>query len=665
MCGIAGILRRDGGAASRETLEWMNSVQAHRGPDGHDVFCDGPVGLGHRRLAIIDLSDAGLQPMTVDGRTIVYNGEIYNFRELRVQLEGLGHRFASDCDTEVLLRAYLQWGKACVPRFNGMFSFAIWDGEVLFCARDRLGIKPFFYVEDGAGFEFASEIKALLHKPERRKPRLRTLVRFLGEGLTDDEWETFFETVSVLPPAHTLTVSQGRSVLERYWRIRPELGWEEVMSEAALLPREFPSFSQRAVPDGYFPPVPGLEEAAEAFRALLQDSVRLRLRSDVPVGTCLSGGLDSSSVVACASSLMDRPVQTFSSIYPDRGYDEKRFIDDVVKEYGSIPNPVEPTGEDLPSLFDRIVWHQDEPTGGPGLYSQWRVMEKARTKVTVLLDGQGGDELLAGYHHYFREYLSELAKERHAQGLPPDEVMRMAGVIAEVTGHDHSGLAERAIRRAKRPKILKLFQRERPGKVKTPALLNRALAGAVSSRDATRMDVDRLFSNSLSQKLYDDLTRFSIPALLRYEDRNSMAFSLEARVPFLDYRLVEFCFALPTQFKIAPPLTKLVLRKAMNGRLPGSVVQRMDKLGYPTPLAVWFRQGLKSWVQDTFASATFKSCDLLDSAACAAVWADHLGGADRSWDMWRILHTYRWSELFLKGQGFPAPDTVAPGASRS
>lgn len=658
MCGIAGILRRDGAPASRETLDWMNAVQAHRGPDGHDVFCQGPVGLAHRRLAIIDLSEGGLQPMSIEGCTVVYNGEIYNFRELRTDLEGLGHRFVSESDTEVLLRAYLQWGQSCVTRFNGMFAFALWDAgqNLLFCARDRLGIKPFFYVEDRTGFEFASEIKALLRQPERRKPRLRTLVRFLGEGLTDDEWETFYEGVCVLPPAHTMTVTQGRSVRQRYWRVRPELSWQDVMEQAALAPREFPAVPERAVADGYFPQVPGLDEAAEAFRALLQDSVRLRLRSDVPVGTCLSGGLDSSSVVACASSLLDQPVETFSSVYPDRGYEEKRFIDDVVKEYATIAHPVTPTGEDLPEIFDRIVWHQDEPTGGPGLYSQWRVMETARSRVTVLLDGQGGDELLAGYHHYFREYLSELARELQASKRPLDEVMRVAAVIADVTGHDHTALAQRAIRRARRPRILQMLQRERPGKVKTPALLNRALS--VSSREATRMDIDRLFSNSLAQKLHDDLTRFSIPALLRYEDRSSMAFSLEARVPFLDYRLVELCFAFPTQFKIAPPLTKLVLRKAMNGRLPGSVVTRMDKLGYPTPLAVWFRQHLKGWVEDTFASASFKGCDLLDSQACAAVWADHQAGSDRSWDMWRILHTYRWSELFLRGQGFPSPAGV-------
>jgi asparagine synthase (glutamine-hydrolysing) len=666
MCGIAGIFRHDGSPADLETLRWMNQAQAHRGPDGHDVFCQGPIGLAHRRLAILDLSPAGHQPLTLEGRTVVYNGEIYNFRELRSDLELQGHRFTSDCDTEVLLRAYLHWGKGCVSRFNGMFAFAIWDAsqDLLFCARDRLGIKPFFYVQDNEGFEFASEAKALLHKAERRKPRLRTLVRFLGEGLTDDEWESFFATISVLPPAHTLTVTHGGYRLERYWQIRPQQTWQEVMAQADLLPREFPCHSQRAVGPDYFPNTPGLEEAAEAFRALLQDSVRLRLRSDVPVGTCLSGGLDSSSVVACASSLMDRPVETFSSIYADRGYDEQRYIDDVVREFGSVPNPVTPSGEDLPAIFDRIVWHQDEPSGGPGLYSQWRVMERARSKVTVLLDGQGGDELLAGYHHYFREYLSELAKERFRKGLPPDEVMRMASLISEITGQDHSAIGQRAIRRAKRPGFLKLFLRERPGKVKTPSLLSRALARTLSGRDATRMDVERLFSDSLSQKLFDDLTRFSIPALLRYEDRNSMAFSLEARVPFLDYRLVELCFAMPSEFKIAPPLTKLVLRKAMNGRLPRSVVQRMDKLGYPTPMANWLRQGLKGWVQDTIASSSFQGCELLNPEACAQVWTDHLQGADRSWEMWRILNTFRWSELFLKGQGFSNPDLLAPGAAR-
>lgn len=630
----------------------MNTLQAHRGPDGSDVFTDCEVGLAHRRLAIIDLTDAGHQPLTLESYTITYNGEVYNYRELRVELEALGHTFRSDCDTEVVLVSYLQWGKDCVKRFNGMFAFAIWNSKdrVLFCARDRMGIKPFFYFQDNDTFEFASELKALLRKPERRVPRLRTLVRFFGEGLTDDEWDTFFQDMRILPPAHTMTVSRRGIEMDRYWTIDPQKSWKSFGPHNLL---GMPPHSDRLSTDGYFPRDPELKEAADTFRGLFMEAVNLRLRSDVPVGTCLSGGLDSSSVVTCASELLNHPVETFSSIYPDRGYDEKRFIDDVVKACETNAHPVESDGQDLPEIFDKIVWAQDEPTAGPGLYSQWKVMETAKQSVTVLLDGQGGDELLAGYHHYFREYLSELAKNLLKTKQDLSRVMEVAAVIREVTGVDHTALAERAIRRARRPKILKIFQKDRPGRVKTPDLLHPELANQISKKDATRMEIDKLFENTLSQKLYDDLTRFSIPPLLRYEDRNSMAFSLEARVPFLDHRLVEYCFALPNQFKIDPPHTKLVLRKAMNGRLPKSVTERQDKLGYPTPAANWFREGLNGWLQDLFNSQSFKDCELFHPPACRAVYEDHMKGSDRSWDLWRILAGYRWSRLILKGEGFP------------
>lgn len=636
----------------------MNRVQSHRGPDGQGIFLDKHVGLAHVRLAIIDLTEAGHQPLTLEDYTLTYNGEVYNFGELREQLEKLGHTFRSDCDTEVVLRAYLEWGPDCVKRFNGMFAFAIWDSKngTLFCARDRLGIKPFFYVQEGAHFEFASEIKALLHDPKRRQPRLRTLVRFFGEGLTDDEWETFFQRIKILPPAHTMTVSSRGLELNRYWQVNPEADWT---SFKPLQKVKLPVVDDRLAPESYFPSTARLNEASEAFRELFADAVRLRLRSDVPVGTCLSGGLDSSSVVTCATALIDRPVETFSSIYPDRGYDERRFIEDVVESCGTNAHPIESNGLDLPDIFDKIVWAQDEPTAGPGLYSQWKVMEEAKKSVTVLLDGQGGDELLAGYHHYFREYLSELAKELLIEKKDLAEVLEIGKVINEVTGIDHTALAERAIRRAKRPKILKYFQRERPGRVKTPALLATTLASRLSKKDATRMDIDRLFSNSLSQKLLNDLTRFSIPPLLRYEDRNSMAFSLEARVPFLDHRLVEFCFALPNRFKIDPPHTKLVLRKAMNGRLPKSVTQRQDKLGYPTPVANWLRNELKEWVHDLFTSHSFRNCELFNPSECDSILKQHMDGQDKSWDLWRILHGYRWNELFLKGAGFLDKEAVS------
>ena len=660
MCGIAGVFKTDGQPVRRETLEFMNRVQKHRGPDGNGIFCEGSIGLAHVRLAILDLTEAGHQPLSIDDRTITYNGEIYNFRELRTELQAKGHSFSSDCDTEVLLKSYLEWGQDCVKRFNGMFAFAIWTPakQELFCARDRFGIKPFFYVRDQAGFEFASEIKALLHEPVRRKPRTRTLVRFFGEGLTDDEHETFFEKISILPPAHTLTVTPSSLKVQRYWQLDPTANWQGLHRSSGIESTPIASHSDRLAPTDYFPQNNGIEEASEAFRDLFADSVKLRLRSDVPVGTCLSGGLDSSSVVTCAHALIDRPMETFSSVYPDRGYDERRFIDDVVESCQTNPNFIEPDGADLPDVFDRIVWHQDEPTGGPGLYSQWKVMERAKSRVTVLLDGQGGDELLAGYHYYFPEYLAELAKDLLADKQSLDPVFEASQIITELTGRDHKPLAERAIRRAKRPKILGFFRRERPGKIKPPESLSPDFLRGFSKKDATRSKIDKLFSNSLSQRLYDDLTRFSIPALLRYEDRNSMAHSLEARVPFLDHRLIEFCLALPYQFKIDPPHTKLILRHAMNGRLPKSVTTRQDKLGYPTPASLWFRAHLKEWVTDTLNSQGFKNCELFNHLACLEIWKDHQTGADRSWELWRILHGYRWHCLLVKGQAFQDQQNV-------
>ncbi len=659
MCGIAGILLRDGASVDREQLERMGRIQAHRGPDGHDIYLQGCVGLAHRRLAILDLSEAGHQPLLLEDHALVYNGEIYNFQELRTELEGFGHRFRSDCDTEVLLRAYLQWGEKCVERFNGMFAFALWKNsdQTLFCARDRLGIKPFFYFQDQTRFEFASEIKALLFEPSRRRPNLRPLVRFLGEGLVGDEDETFFRDVKVLPAAHTLTVSPSGVRLRRYWKLQVYSDWQSAHRAAKVGPSTLQPGLTPAVSQGRLPHNPELTQASEAFREIFVDSVKLRLRSDVPVGTCLSGGLDSSSVVAAASSLLDRPVETFSSLYPDTGYNERQFVDSVVETFGTKPHPVEPNGQDLPEIFDKIVWHQDEPSAGPGLYSQWRVMETARESVTVLLDGQGGDELLAGYHHYFRQLLTEEARRIKSERGDFDELRALAKVIAQVTGSPHHELAEQAIRRAKRPGFLKIFHRDRPGRVKPPAIFNRELGEQLRREDLLRTPVEKLFSDSLNQKLYADLTRFSIPTLLRYEDRNSMAFSLEARVPFLDHRLVEFCFALPYRFKIDPPQTKLILRQAMNGILPPSVVDRQDKLGYPTPMAHWFRGHLKDWAEDILESQAFRECELLDAGACREVWRQHLSGQDQSWGVWRILCCFRWSQLFLQGEGF-APELI-------
>ncbi len=588
-----------------------------------------------------------------DGNVLVYNGEIYNFAELRHQLEGHGHEFHSDTDSEVLLKAYRQWGEECVHRFNGMFAFALWDdeGQRLFCARDRLGIKPFYYSLTPDLFAFASEPKALLLEPQTRKLRTRTLIRFLGEGLVDDEPETFFEGMDLLPAAHRMVVTRQGLCQDCYWNLEDRVDRELALHRYRQWVEQ-PASLAPPFPQGPLPDSPDLNEAADAFRGLLADSVRLRLRSDVPVGTCLSGGLDSSSIVCLASQLIEEPVRTFSSVYQQDDCNEKFFIDRVVEGCQTVATQVEPTPEELPEIFARLCWHQDEPTAGPGLYSQWKVMEAAREKVTVLLDGQGGDELLAGYHHYFRDYLTSLAHQLQADRSGEERLWSEVEAIDSLTGRSHQAVASRALRRARRPKILQMFQRERPGKVKPPATLHPDLVATLRRADQRRSGPSLTYSEVLNQKLYNDLTQYSIPALLRYEDRNSMAFSLEARVPFLDHRLVEFCFLLPFHYKISPPHTKLLLRRAMNGYLPLEVMERRDKMGYPTPASHWFRGPLKEWVADTLASTRFRQRGLLAPDQCQKVLEDHLAGQDRSWELWRFLAVESWMQQLIDGDGF-------------
>ena len=651
MCGIAGIVLPQPEPVDRELLQAMHAQLVHRGPDDEGTWYHPGVGFAFRRLAIVDLSERGHQPMEFQGLTLVFNGEVYNYRELRVELEQFGHKFYSDTDSEVVLHAYQQWGESALQRFNGMFAFAIFDTKTrtLFCARDRLGIKPFYYAHRPASFVFASEPKSLLTDPSLRQLHVPNMVRFLGEGLVDDETATFFDGIQALPAAHYLQLHEGTLKLTRYWDLQEEARRQAVTTMELGGPRF------QAAPEGYFPEIEGLEEAADELRSLLCDSVRLRLRSDVPVGTCLSGGLDSSSIVSLASRLKNEPVCTFSSIYPQRDCNEENFVRHVVEGFQTDATRVEPVADNLPNVFSKIAWFQDEPTAGPGLYSQWHVMDAAREKVTVLLDGQGGDELLAGYHYYFTDYLTTLAQDLVRQGGRQGELLGVVPVIDEVTGRAHTEVASKAWKRARRPSFLKLFRRERPGKIKASPLFNRDFATSITPRDQIRTTPNRPFQETLNQRLYSDLTRYSIPCLLRYEDRNSMAFSLEARTPFLDHRLVEFCFALPFRLKISPPHTKLLLRKAMETWLPEPVLTRSDKMGYPTPASHWFRGPLKEWIEELIHGRSLKEHGLLDPEACQRSLQRHLEGEDRSWELWRIASVEAWMTLFLDGEGFRNP----------
>lgn len=608
----------------------MLAMLRHRGPDGEGVYLEGPVGLGHRRLAIIDLSEGGHQPMVLDGGrlAVVFNGEIFNYVELREELRALGREFTSESDTEVILHAYDVWGAAAFNRFNGMWAFAIYDREKrrLVCSRDRFGVKPFYWSLIGPEFSFASEAKALIAAtPDLAEPNDRYLARFLRTSLTDDGEETFFARVRQLLPAHAMTVdlSGGRpriERIERYWSLDVD--------------------RVRGTYD--------YSDTAGQLRELLEDSVRLRLRSDVPVGTCLSGGLDSSAIVALvARELNGAPVQTFSALYPQEDYDESRFVRIVNATYPTVPHEVWPEPGDLLEVMPHIAWHQDMPSAGPGLYSQWHVMQAAHGHVTVLLDGQGADEMLGGYHAYFVDYVRSRARETMLAPSPAAlaRLHREWHLARGMLGEDFAkqlvlSFLPEGTKRAVR---LLLPAAERPD-------VRLDLLKLASDDDPWR--VEGPFADRLANRLYDATLRQGLPALLRYEDRNSMAFSLEARTPFLDYRLVEYALTLPFGERIDGTWTKAVLRRALVGILPDEIVWRRDKKGYPTPLVEWLRTEFRRQVEEIIYSPEFRSRGVFEPSVVDAKWKEHIQGIrDNAWNIWRWLSVEFWYRIFIDGTG--------------
>ncbi|MCU0241543.1 MAG: asparagine synthase (glutamine-hydrolyzing) [Vicinamibacteria bacterium] len=585
MCGIAGIISRD--SRHLDALAAMVAAQRHRGPDDEGyLFAGGSparvwpfggpssptslnlspvparapsaahIALGHRRLAILDLSPAGHQPMaTPDGRYfLIYNGEIYNYIELRDELRGLGYSFHTGNDGEVLLAAYAAWGAQALPRLNGMWSFAIYDTVAarLFCARDRFGVKPFHYYHNDTLFAFASEIKGLLaHPAVPRRPHAPSVLGFLTRGHLDEGAQTFLEDIFSLPAGHQLAleVPHGRPQVSRWY--------------------ELPQAGVRAA-------------SVDEFRTLLEDAVRLRLRSDVDVGTCLSGGLDSSALVALTARHHDAAGggrrRAFSIVYADHELDESSYIRDVVAATGVIAEQTTATAAELWADLAALTRAQDEPIPSPGPYSHWRVMALAhRAGMKVLLDGQGADELLAGYEYHFGPFLRETLRER---GLL--RAWREARGAAAVTGRPLPFWLA----------LLGYHALPLPAYVQRMAVNRFATHGRLSEKaiapgwQAWLRDLPgerHRPQPSLRAERAAGLTRTSLPALLRYEDRNSMAFGIETRTPFLDYRLVELGLGLPCEALMRDGWTKSILREAMRGLIPDSVRLRRRKLGFPTP----------------------------------------------------------------------------------
>jgi asparagine synthase (glutamine-hydrolysing) len=549
MCGIAGIYNLNQSLVSLTNLKKMTDVISHRGPDGegHWLNTNGNIGFGHRRLSIIDLSENGKQPMHyADGRyTITFNGEIYNYIELKNDLKLKGYQFVSDSDTEVILALYDLKKETCLQDLDGMFSFAIWDEKLqtLFCARDRFGEKPFHYFKNNNVFVFASEIKQFWTIGIEKKVNQEKLLAYAKTGVLENSnqiAETFYHSIQKLDAAHYLMIDADKNIIiQKYWDI-------ETTSK----------------------PFNGtLEQAAEMFLQLFTDSIRLRLRSDVSVGSSLSGGLDSSSIVMLIDDLKGNEVKqnTFSARFKNFSKDEGNHIESVVKACKNLSvHYTWPDKDYFEKVFDKVSYYQDEPFASASIVAQYSVMDLSKkNNITVLLDGQGADEYLAGYLPYYNTYLNQLFYSNP-----------------------------------------KMFQSEKSNYSALHELSNPYMD--ISRTETTRMKLGRLrrkflrqnlpYKNALELVLKEDTTVKGLKELLRYADRNSMAHSIEVRLPFLSHKLVEFVFSLPDEFKLNSGWTKFVLRKAMDKILPPSICWRIDKIGYEPPQDLWIKSD--KFIQD-------------------------------------------------------------------
>ena len=629
MCGIAGIVSLDG--FDPQTLIAMTQMISYRGPSGYGFayslaepqsrveihhgdeelpkISRPVVGLGNRRLAILDLSSSGNQPMlSIDGRyCVTYNGEIYNYRELRYELEKLGHQFHSSGDTEVLLHSYQQWGEDCLRRFNGMWSFALLDRtkQKLFCARDRFGVKPFYFVANERAFFFASEIKQVLSASGcKRMANAAVIADFLEWGLQDHLEETSFEGVSQLLGGHSLSLALNaplRPRTRKYWELqaRPEY------------------------------PI-ARESAVEEFRARFADAVNLRMRSDVPVGVSLSGGLDSSAILCQAKRNSPHATfEAFSACFNDSALDERGYISAILAATNSRQHWLFPDGESFWKSLDEIVYHQDEPVGGPSVFAQWSVMGEAkRMNVPVLLGGQGGDEALCGYRKYYLFHLWHLFTHANYRVIPEFLALARSGT----SSYWSAGSINRylpAVFRKNGSAIERLA---------TPAL-RRASKNTASTVGP---------ASSISERQKIDLQISSLPKLLRHEDRNSMAHSIESRLPFLDYRLVEFAVGCPASLKLRDGWSKWLLRESMAGTLPEHVRLRKSKLGFNTPEAAWICDGLRNGHRNLFDPASVRLNRLLAPQSLAIECERFLAGAAGrlpSETLFRALSLEMWARV--------------------
>lgn len=626
MCGINGIVytSKSGLKPDRATLERMRDVQFHRGPDGGGIFFEGSAGLGHRRLAIVDVNH-GAQPMFNEDESlvIVYNGEIYNHADYRDELEAKGHVYKSHCDTETILHLYEEHGADCVRFMRGMFAFAIWDrnAKTLFIARDRLGVKPLYYVHDSDGnFFFGSEIKTLLEaaavKPELNYRALPD--QLANHGTSYDE--TLYAGVKRLLPGHTLRWTDGKLEISEYWDVSFE-------------PKHAPKSDRDFI---------------DEWHQLFNESVRLRLMADVPLGMFLSGGIDSSAICGAMSTMVDEPIKTFSVGFKEREANEFHYARLVAKAFGTDHHEITITPRQFFDELPNLVWHEDEPIGFLASVPLYFVSKLAQEHVKVVLTGEGADETMAGYGRYAktvelmrygRKY--EIMTPAFVRGIVKAVAGRIGGKAArtfltrpadiENLFLDNFGVFPRAMQ----SKLLTADAKSRIGDPNPFALQNAWLART----DATEI---------LDKLLYVD-TKTYLHELLMKQDQMSMAASIESRVPFLDHKLVEFTAKMPVEMKLRGADTKFLLREAMRGILPAEILTR-SKMGFPVPIGNWFRGEFRHVVDEFVLGERALARNVFAPDFVRELVARHNAGENHDERIWFLVNFEIWQRRFFDGE---------------
>ncbi len=612
MCGIGGYY----GFKDDKLIKEMSACMVHRGPDGDGIYYGEKVTLLSRRLAIIDRK-GGDQPIYNEDKSVVvvYNGEMYNYRELREELELAGHKFTTKSDTEIIVHGYEEWGDKCFDRFNGMFGIALYDikRKRLLVVRDHFGIKPLYYAyTKDKGIIFASEIKPILQSGLiEKKPNDRTIYRYLRYRIHDEGEETFFYGINRLLPGEMMIVEEGKARIERYTDLRERL--ENMKAQENTT-----------------------DEDREVFKKKLITSIQRRLVAEVPVGTCLSGGLDSSTVVAVVNKLLQehakdtdslgKTQKTYSAVFPGSVNDEEKYVDALVKRLKNIESiKVFPKPEEFFNDLEDFVKYQEEPTISTGPYAQYQVMRRAHEDVTVLLDGQGADEMMAGYLPYYFVYLKQLWKQGNI-GKILSEVVTSMDIFSKLGWQ----------------KLMSIV-----GVNKTVSI-NDLLQNDFVERHKKQRFVST--SDNLKMRLVEDIFGNSLQALLRYEDKNAMRFSIEGRVPFLDFELVEYLFKLPDEAIIRDGWNKAILRYAANEYLPEMITKRRNKIGFTTPEHEWFLR-MKNRIYGYFLSESFANRKYFNQQAVVKAFEEFIQGKnDDTMLFWRLLNVEIWMRIYFDEQ---------------